>query len=220
LREDSLKRFYFFGEFVTADSLLYDFNLTTGDTLQNTLSNWGCNNPPMTVTSVNTVYLGTTPLNKFNLSYQAPFYKSLYEGIGGSGGLFRTSSLCEFIESGSCLIAYKKGNDSLYINCGLEATIIFESPDSNNYINLFPNPATTSFTIYPEYSGRFTISEIEIYNTMGEKRLTVSAGSTHRPTLSKGEGVRVDVSSLPAGVYFVAVTYDKGNKITRKFIKL
>ena len=62
------------------------------------------------------------------------------------------------------------------------------------------------------YDLRFMISEIEIYNALGEKRLT--------PTLSKGEGVRVDVSWLPAGVYFVAITDDKGNKITRKFIKM
>ncbi|PKL86233.1 MAG: hypothetical protein CVV22_03480 [Ignavibacteriae bacterium HGW-Ignavibacteriae-1] len=53
------------------------------------------------------------------------------------------------------------------------------------------------------------VSEIKILNMLGEcvRNLT--------PTLSEGEGVRIDVSSLAPGMYFIRI----GNKV-QKFIKL
>jgi hypothetical protein len=84
---------------------------------------------------------------------------------------------------------------------------INETKAEENNIFLFPNPSTNSFTIN---DARFTISEIEIYNVLGEKCLT--------PTLSKGEGVRIDVSSLVSGIYFVKVRGEKEERVA-KFVK-
>jgi hypothetical protein len=86
---------------------------------------------------------------------------------------------------------------------GIEEEVIYES------INLFPNPATSEITVA---SAGFTVERIEMWSVVGEKCLT--------PTLSKGEGVRLDVSALPAGIYFVAVTDAAGNRAVRKVVKM
>ena len=78
-----------------------------------------------------------------------------------------------------------------------------------NGIFVFPNPATTELIIT---NAEFGIESVEIWDVVGErvKRLT--------PALSKGEGVRVDVSSLSAGIYFVKVKTKKGVSAA-KFVK-
>ena len=72
-----------------------------------------------------------------------------------------------------------------------------------------PNPATNELIVQ---SSKFKVQRIEVMNMLGEKCFT--------PTLSKGEGVRIDVSSLPAGIYFITITYDEGNKAVRKVVKM
>jgi photosystem II stability/assembly factor-like uncharacterized protein len=85
-------------------------------------------------------------------------------------------------------------------------------------IRIFPNPAsdyieinldrwTPPSSISP--SVRWSPSEIKIYNTLGEcvRNLT--------PTLSEGEGVRIDISHLPRGVYYIRI----GNR-TQMFVKM
>jgi photosystem II stability/assembly factor-like uncharacterized protein len=78
-------------------------------------------------------------------------------------------------------------------------------------ISLFPNPATEYITITKPSEG-FEPSEgsdIKIFNTLGEcvKNLT--------PTLSEGKGVRIDISHLPRGVYYIRI----GNR-TQMFVKV
>ncbi len=88
-----------------------------------------------------------------------------------------------------------------------------EETSSEKDILFFPNPASGEFTIYPEYSGRFTISNIVIYNVFGEKifekRLT--SGVRH-PT--------INVSSFSPGIYFVTVTDEMKNRITKRLVKM
>jgi hypothetical protein len=85
-----------------------------------------------------------------------------------------------------------------------------EEETNNSFVNLFPNPATNELTIE---NGKLRIEKIELYNAVGEVVLNYQL-STINYQLS------VDVSQLLPGVYFVAVTDDKGNKITRRFIKM
>ncbi len=80
---------------------------------------------------------------------------------------------------------------------------------------IHPNPATDYVYINfndlegtrpPSYNSGLV--GVRIYNTLGQ------CVSHLTPTLSKGEGVRIDVSHLPPGVYLVRV----GNKV-EKFVK-
>ncbi len=83
----------------------------------------------------------------------------------------------------------------------------------NSEISISPNPASNFIEITYSPSNKRGLGGVleaaRIYNVFGEEiNLT--------PTLSsRGEGVRIDVSSLPTGLYFVRV----GDKIG-KFVKL
>jgi hypothetical protein len=74
---------------------------------------------------------------------------------------------------------------------------------------LSPNPATDYIEIVIT-DGRTVSDAVKVYDVLGNVVLTLT------PALSlKGEGVKIDVSGLPAGVYFVRV----GGKIY-KFVKM
>jgi len=70
-----------------------------------------------------------------------------------------------------------------------------------------PNPASDYIEIYPPFSpfikgdaeGR-GISEIKIYNTLGECVIDLT------PTpLLRGEGLRINISNLPIGLFFIQI---------------
>jgi len=83
----------------------------------------------------------------------------------------------------------------------------FSQTKAANNFSLFPNPVTTQFTIY---NLQFTISNIEIYNVLGEKvfekRLT---SDVQRPT--------INVSNFSPGIYFAVIDTGK-EKVKRKFV--
>ena len=63
---------------------------------------------------------------------------------------------------------------------------------------LFPNPATDKITI--DLSGKTMVRDLVIVNVQGQDILTQK--STEPIT-------QIDISSLPAGIYFVRLTNDK-----------
>jgi hypothetical protein len=80
-------------------------------------------------------------------------------------------------------------------------------------VSLSPNPATNQLTID---NGEWKIESVEVYDVMGE---SVIVSLTPSPS-SSGEGsVRLDVSSLASGIYFVKVKGDKEERMG-KFVKL
>ena len=73
--------------------------------------------------------------------------------------------------------------------------------------NIFPNPTTGKLTINNE---QLTIDNVEIFDIMGRKQKTESR---------KGEKeIVVNISELPAGVYFVKISTESGI-LTKKVIK-
>jgi hypothetical protein len=82
---------------------------------------------------------------------------------------------------------------------------------------VFPNPATSVLTITAPYK----ISAITISNLLGQ--VVASPGpSPHRLSLSAGlerEMLRVDVSGLPSGIYFVKIIGADNYLEVRKFVK-
>jgi hypothetical protein len=91
-------------------------------------------------------------------------------------------------------------------------TGIAEAENLGTQISLYPNPASNELKIQSRVFGtELKIKEIEIYNVLGEKRLTPNPSPN-------GEGLRVDVSSLAAGIYFVKLMTENG-MATGKFVK-
>ena len=71
--------------------------------------------------------------------------------------------------------------------------------------DLYPNPASSQFTI----TGK-DLKIAQVFNTLGQSVAT-----------AKGEGERltVDISNLPAGIYFVNITDGEGRKCVKKVVK-
>lgn len=205
LREDSTKRFYMCYPSQTSESVLFDFNFSVGDSLTNMIVNYGCNTPPYTVTNIDTVYLGSQSLKRFHFP-PGLFNKTLYEGIGSSGGLIWSGSLCQAFEVGGCLIAYKKGLDSLYINCGLGTNGIFETA-KKEIVTIFPNPTSGYFTI--TFSGLTNKGSVEIYNTIGEK--------VFEDKIHSSSQMGINLKSISSGIYFVRLV-DSGKSYCKKLI--
>jgi Zn-dependent metalloprotease len=83
--------------------------------------------------------------------------------------------------------------------------------ESASGISLSPNPATDYIEITISDRGiNPSAGDIHIFDILGTEISTLT------PALSlKGEGVRIDVSSLPPGVYFVRIA-----DVVRKFVKM
>ncbi|MBR5726128.1 MAG: T9SS type A sorting domain-containing protein, partial [Muribaculaceae bacterium] len=54
------------------------------------------------------------------------------------------------------------------------------------------------------------LRQAEVFNMLGQLVLTA---------LGKGNGIYIDMTDLPAGVYFVDVTDEEGRKCVRKVVK-
>jgi hypothetical protein len=85
---------------------------------------------------------------------------------------------------------------------------------------IYPNPASEYIeinfnTFNPTFNRRVDEgSDIQIFDMLGVIQSTPHQFTTPQPS-PKGEGVRIDVSSLAPGMYFIEI----GNRI-EKFVKL
>lgn len=163
IREDSTKKFYIVYKNDSIEKILFDFDLNVGDTLPTMVFNEGCNNPPMTVIAIDTVFLGIQPLKRFYF-YPSWLNKTLIEGIGSSGGLIWQGSHCMFIESAMCMLAFKKGNDSIAIQCSTPPPIVGINDNLKKEIKLYPNPAKNIINIKGDLPRNSTFL---LYNQLG-----------------------------------------------------
>ena len=92
-----------------------------------------------------------------------------------------------------------------YTNTLMPNYTVGEQSATQDFCILHPNPTTGKVTI----TGK-DLKQAEVFNTLGQHVAT-----------AKGEGERmtVDISALPAGVYFVNVTDKDGRKCVRKVVK-
>jgi uncharacterized repeat protein (TIGR03803 family) len=88
----------------------------------------------------------------------------------------------------------------------INSTGIEQLAGNKNQLMIYPNPASTQFTII---SKQLLINKIEITNLIGQVIFKSALGNL---------GVKkiINVSSLPPGMYFVSVTSDNNQTITNK----
>ena len=84
---------------------------------------------------------------------------------------------------------------------------IADEESTSNEITLFPNPTTGQFTIE---NGQLKIENIEVYDMLGKKQAIFNC------QLSAVNSI--DISHLPAGVYFVRIQTETSIEI-RKVVK-
>jgi len=77
--------------------------------------------------------------------------------------------------------------------------------ESTAFATIYPNPTTVIVTVTGE-----SLRQAEVFNMLGQQMLSI-----------KGEGneLQIDMTALPAGVYFVNVTEESGKKCVRKVVK-
>jgi hypothetical protein len=102
------------------------------------------------------------------------------------------------------------GSNDIYI-AKLNSTTITGVAISNHdtSINLFPNPASSELRIE---NAELKIKAIEVYNAVGEK-IYSQVSNLQSP-------ISIDVSQLLPGIYFITVTDNAGNKVTKKVVKM
>ena len=91
-------------------------------------------------------------------------------------------------------------------------TDIAEFINLDNEFKVYPNPTSDFITIQfqtSEVLQTSEVSKVQIFDMLGIEIKDLT------PALSKGEGVRIDVSKLPAGVYFIRI----GTRV-EKFVKM
>ena len=80
-----------------------------------------------------------------------------------------------------------------------------EENGSAAFATVHPNPTTGLVTIVGE-----NLNQADVVNMLGQCVATVQG---------KGKTLQIDISSLPAGIYFVRITDDEGRKCTHKVVK-
>ena len=85
------------------------------------------------------------------------------------------------------------------------------SIDESTGISFFPNPATSELTVQ---SSQFVeIENIEMYSSLGKKVFE------KHPSSDIGH-LSISVADFPPGIYFITVTDQAGNKVTKKVVKM
>ncbi len=201
IRQDaSVRKVFVVPPAETNEQLLYDFNLTVGDSVLGYIQ---CNTgPPDTVIAIDSILIG----NNYRKRWFINNYYNIYyiEGIGSTNGLLSPSpgyivdaiggQIC-FIEDD--IVLYSEGNNA----CSLITDVV----EANHLIDvtLFPNPATTSITI-TGYSPAY----LKLCNTLGQR----VAEATNTNTLWLG--------NLPQGLYLLQLFDEKGELVkTDKVVK-
>ena len=91
------------------------------------------------------------------------------------------------------------------IRWGQTELVGIEETASTAFATLYPNP-TTSFVAITGANLR----QVEVLNMLGQKVLSAQG---------EGNELRIDLATLPAGIYFVNVTDEEGRKCVRKVVK-
>jgi photosystem II stability/assembly factor-like uncharacterized protein len=148
-------------------------------------------------------------------------YRGLWRTTNGGEFWFKDSVFDQEVHHFIVDIAVLSSNDIIAVTDGKYILRSFlsnsfpESADELSFISLYPNPASDYIDINLERwspSSVWTPSEIQIYNALGQCVLSPLS-------FGEGSGVRLDISALPTGAYFL-VLRDGKEILTNSFIVL
>ncbi|MCF8299113.1 MAG: T9SS type A sorting domain-containing protein [Saprospiraceae bacterium] len=207
LKEDSiLNKTYFLWSNLSYDTLLYDYNLVSGDTLKGGLV-WNY----LIVSSVDSVLIGNGYRKRWNFnSSEGPGY--IIQGIGSNNGLIERINSTGFCYSS--LVCIKDLTTTLFTSnfsssYGCQLILpVKEQVHTRKTIHIFPNP-TSDYIIIESKNPLNKIKEIKIYNSLGILNENLF------PNISD---VKIDISLFPNGLYFLIVEDMNGEKSVKKII--
>jgi len=194
-QEKSEKKVYFYSYNSEQEYILYDFSLSIGDTLKNSIGQYYYLYDP-TITDIDSILVKGIYHKRFKLTGIET--DSLYhiEGIGSTLGLFIWG---EDSVGGNRLVCFKKDGEDIYPENG-DCEIMYSNELSENELLLYPNPVSTYFSISQKSKKQL---KIELFDMQGRKVLS---------KLSDEVLINTNVSNLNNGFYFLKIEED-GNQI-------
>lgn len=202
IREDSLRKVYYYVDSLYNEQLLYDFNLNIGDTLPimvGTRERIINNNTTYTVTGIDSILVQGNFHKRFQINYpNQTFY--IIEGVGSTYGLL--AKLYSWTGYTPILKCFKLNDENAYPD-GQDCNLIHIGIDEfseQNKTHLFPNPGNGIF-----YFNNLPNESLlmKIFNLMGNKIFETIVQKDHSS---------IDLSNLPKGIYFIQII-DKNESI-------
>lgn len=218
IRQDTvLKKVWLLITASNTDTILFDFNLSVGDTIDASKAFWAENyHAPYysIVRSVDSILINGQYRRRFNYSpdFAPNCISSLIEGIGSTHGLMYgppscfeyTAVLREFIQDNQVFI----GDPSIIpFVCHNFITNVSNVYQEEDLLDIIPNPLHSSSIV--KVSKKFENGELKIYNSLGEQ---IREGK-----LAEQSAIFNRVN-LGTGFYFLQVISKNGNSTTRKFL--
>jgi len=200
LRDDTSSRIvYLLGSPISinqGDTLLYDFSKQVGDTIPSLLA-------PYVIDSIKNVIIAGVARRSFYIRFPASNGQgattSIIEGIGTEKGIVYFP---DNWEGGDMLMCFSQNDKKLYPDTnGVCQHINSVGVMEQGKVRVFPNPATDKIYFEGIMNGRTRITSL-VGETILEKEL---------------KGSFLDVSNIPAGIYFLDLS-SEGIKERKKII--
>ncbi|MHC1776689.1 MAG: T9SS type A sorting domain-containing protein [Lentimicrobium sp.] len=217
LKDDQLanKAFFIFPDSNT-DSLLYDYNLTTGDTLKGIpVSYFFLSNPNLVVASTDSILINGQFRKRWNFGLTGhDAYPYIIEGIGSSVGLIEPVYSYAFDFTDRYLVCVKDNSETYYMsdyNSMVGCELITNGTSGINLtdkLSLFPNPfsSVTNF----QFRNNVTNAGLSIFNAFGQQVRQLEGINGLEFTFFRDE--------LPAGIYFLQVFQQNKILASGKFV--
>lgn len=193
-----------------SEGLLYDFNLTTGDTTY--VSNIFCGEVPIYIIDVDTVEYFGTPRKRWHIGDSGYVGEYWIEGIGSLNGLLYTNySYCIACPVWE-LLCYHENDTLKYIMpnetyCYQNSVGIGENNGEAGF-SVSPNPVRKGHAISVET--RSETYGISVINSAGQLIKTIYPGKDHK--------VSIATNNLEPGLYFIIVATDAKMMLRRKIL--
>ena len=208
-REEN-KRIYFYKQQYGYEYLLYDFNITVGDTVS-VDCNLGADTMfyKLIVESVDSVLL---PDAKYRREINLYGGVKWIEGIGSTFGLLSPGFSCTTCICGSQLVCFRQNDSLFYLNESMVPCFSFNSVDEVINIpqpsNISPNPFTTSAQItFPQSCHHISLA---VYDIQGKLMLQNQYAGCNQIQLNR--------SGLSNGMYFLKLMLDDKWVETKKIV--
>jgi len=197
IREENNKVFHFRHQ-DTVETLLYDFDLTIGDTVGNNLI----------VDSIEYIDFANQQRKRFHLkSFTTWVQGYLIEGIGFERGLFEYPAIS--FEGSQSLICYTQSNSVLLLGENQDCNfLVINSVDQlkkNLNFKIWPNPSFKVYDFEEIVNLKITSIDGQICKAYNKVRLNENV-------------IELDIKELPSGIYFLSLQKRDAIK-TIKFIK-
>ena len=213
LREDSLKRIYYFPLNEISEFLIYDFSKSVGDSIEIFSFNGTQTFNYHKIEDMDSVMINNNYRKRYMLSSTlGGIYYSCIEGIGSDMGLIEHAVGAMPLNGSSVeLICHSQNGDLYYSNPNYTNCIagISESIKNGNKIIIYPNPINDKSVLELNDNG-MDYRKIEIFNLLGKCEKRIEIGKQKR--------IELNINDLAPGLYWYKLTDHDNLTLTGKII--